>query len=431
MRFKTLAEWLAWQETLHPKAIDLGLLRVAWVWEALRPAEPPPITLTVGGTNGKGSCVAMLDAILREAGYRVGTYTSPHILRYNERIRIDGLPVEDARIVEAFARVDQARGETSLSFFEFGTLAALDIFAREPLDVRVLEVGLGGRLDAVNIVDADVAVIACIDIDHREWLGTTREAIGLEKAGIFRAGHDAVIGDPDVPVSVLRFAESRGVRLNRLGHEFGFEDLGDRWTWHADDTVIRDLPLPAIPGQHQLMNAAAALMALWKAADRLPVPADAIRRGLAGVRLPGRFQLFPGDVSELLDVAHNPQAVGILAEHIRRNFPGRRVHAVFAVMRDKDIEEIIGRIRDAVDCWYLAPLRMARAAEPAELRETLQQLGAKAVQDGFQDTADALAGARRNAQNGDLILVFGSFFLVSEYLALVARPEELTEWMNN
>jgi dihydrofolate synthase/folylpolyglutamate synthase len=426
MRFKTLAEWLAWQETLHPQSIDLGLVRVGRVFKAMGQGGRTPFTITVGGTNGKGSCVAMLDAILRSAGYKVGTYTSPHILRYNERIRIDGQPVSDERVCAAFERIDRARGDTTLSFFEFGTLAALDIFSGENLDVQVLEVGLGGRLDAVNLIDADAALIASLDIDHQEWLGHTREAIGLEKAGIFRAGQAAVVGDPDTPASVIRFAEENGVRLHRLGQDFGYETSGESWTWQGCGTRLTDLPFPAIPGEHQLMNASAVLEVLHLVTAQRPVSREAIRDGLRKVDLAGRFQLFPGDIPVLLDVAHNPQAVKILANHVRRHFAGRRIHAVFAVMRDKDIAGIVDHIGDVVDRWYLAPLAMPRAATPEHLVEIFRNAGITAVDHGFADVGEAFARARRDARTGDLILVFGSFFLVSEYLAHSAWREVLS-----
>ena len=417
MRFDVLADWLAWQETLHPQAIDLGLGRVRTVYEALRLPSPPPFTLTVGGTNGKGSCVAMLTAILRAAGYRVGAYTSPHILNYNERIAINGVPATDDRIMAAFQRIDQARGDVSLSFFEFGTLAALDIFAGENLDVQILEVGLGGRLDAVNIIDPDMALIASIDIDHEEWLGKNRDAIGLEKAGIFRPGRHAVVGDPDIPNAVTHMAQASGVHLDRLGHEFRFETCEQGWHWMGCGIQYRQLPLPAIPGDHQLMNASAVLQALHRVSERLPVSEAAIRSGLVAVRLPGRFQFFPGKVPVLLDVAHNPQSVRVLADHLRRQFPHYRVSAVFSVMRDKDAGAMVATLRDVVDRWYLAPLGMTRAARPDELNDILHNAGIKAIVSGFCSVQAASDAARAEAGPGDLVLVFGSFFLVSEFLA--------------
>ena len=417
MRFDTLADWLAWQETLHPKSIDLGLGRVARVLRELNLPQGSPLTISVGGTNGKGSCVALLDAILREAGYRVGTYTSPHILRYNERIAVDGQPVDDAAIVRAFERIEQVRDGTSLSFFEFGTLAALDIFSREPLDVRILEVGLGGRLDAVNIVDADIALIASIDIDHREWLGETREAIGREKAGIFRSGRPAVLADPAAPASVLQVANELGAPLHRLNNDFGYQAVPEGWNWRGKGWRFDDLPLPAIPGIHQLMNASAVLASLELAADRCPVSEEAIRRGLRNVVLPGRSQFFPGERPVLLDVAHNPQAARILADHLTRHFPEKPVRAVFSVMRDKDIHGILEPLRNRIIKWYLAPLQMARAAEPEALAEILHNAGIEAVDWGFATVDDACRAAMEQAEPDDLLLVFGSFFLVSEFLA--------------
>ncbi|HYE36484.1 bifunctional tetrahydrofolate synthase/dihydrofolate synthase [Methylocaldum sp.] len=417
MRFNTLAEWLAWQETLHPKSIDLGLSRVKEVYGRLGNSGKPPFTITVGGTNGKGSCVAMLDAILRSEGYRVGTYTSPHLLRYNERICIDGQPSSDDRICGAFERIERVREEITLSFFEFGTLAALDIFDAADLDVQVLEVGLGGRLDAVNIIDADVALIASIDLDHQDWLGDTRTAIGLEKAGIFRSGRPAVVGDIDVPAAVVQYAEEHDVPLSYLGRDFRYEMLSGSWDWLGRNAELTDLPFPALKGDHQLINASAVLETLHRVESRLPVSPAAIREALRNVTLAGRFQYIPGSIPVLLDVAHNPQAVRVLADHLRRQFSGKTIHAVFAVMRDKDISGIINNIKDLVEHWYLAPLKMPRAATADQLLAVFDSLGVSAVRSGFPDAAAAFDAARRSAESDHLLLVFGSFFLVSEYLA--------------
>jgi len=417
MRFPTLDQWLVWQETLHPKSIDLGLARVKKVFDALHPKTRPPLTITVGGTNGKGSCVAMLDTILRAQGYRVGTYTSPHLLRYNERMRINGECLADAPICEAFARIDEVRGDTTLSFFEFGTLAALDIFSKAALDVQILEVGLGGRLDAVNIIDTDAALIASIDIDHQDWLGNTRDAIGLEKGGIFRAGRPAVVGDPDPPRALLAYAKDHGIALACQGREFSYEKSAMDWTWLGAGKHLTGLPFPSLKGEHQFMNAAAVLQLVHAIEDLRPVSPAAIREGLQSVRLAGRFQYINGPVPVLLDVAHNPQAVKILADQLSGEFPGRRINAVFAIMRDKDIAGVVNHIKKLIDRWYLAPLSIPRAAQEPQLTELLRDLGVDQVEGGFADAAQAFATARRNAQNGDLIVVFGSFFLVSEFLA--------------
>lgn len=419
MRFATLAEWLTWQETLHPNYIDLGLTRVASVFKHLFPKTKKnlfPFTITVGGTNGKGSCVAMLDTLFRAAGYQVGAYTSPHLLRYNERIQIGGCPVEDACLVEAFERVDTARGNTSLSFFEFGTLAALDIFSKNALDVQILEVGLGGRLDAVNLIDADISVIASIDIDHEAWLGSTREAIGFEKAGIFRTARPAILGDPHAPSSILEVCETHSIPLYRLGHEFGYTSFDTHWTWWSSNTCLEKLPFPSIPGTHQFMNAATVLETLRHAADHIPVSDTVIRESFNHIRLPGRFQYFPGPIPILLDVAHNPQATRLLAEYIRIQHEGKHVHAVFAVMRDKDIPGMIHALHKVVDTWYLAPLQIARAIPPGELADLFRLHAIQKVKWGFSTVLDAVSAAQQNAKIGDIIVVFGSFFLASEYL---------------
>lgn len=419
MRFSNLGEWLAWQETLHPQAIDLGLERVRRVYCALNPAQERPFTITVGGTNGKGSCVAALDAILRRAGYRVGAYTSPHILRYNERICIGGVPVDDAAICASFERIEAVRGETTLSFFEFGTLAALDIFRGAELDVQILEVGLGGRLDAVNIVDADVALVASIGIDHEEWLGLTREAIGQEKAGIFRRGRICVLGDPEAPATVLGHAEAIGADLLVQGRDFAFWRDGDSWVWQGRGGDREMLPKPCLRGDHQYLNMSAVLQVIEAVRPRLPVPADAIQAGLANIHLPGRFQIIEGEPTVLLDVAHNPHAVRVLADYLRQFKQERPVHAVFAMMRDKDIRGVLGCIRELVDDWYLAPLQLPRAATPETLLPVFAELGAQEVHHGFSDAAEAFARVHRNAENESIILVFGSFFLVAEYLARI------------
>ncbi len=420
MRFTRLADWLTWQQSFHPRWIDLGLERVRKVFKALRPDYRPPVTVTVGGTNGKGSCVAMLEAILRAQGMRVGAYTSPHLQRYNERIRIDGRPVTDAAIVDVFARIDAARGDTSLSFFEFATLAALELFAQAEVQVQLLEVGMGGRLDAVNIVDADVAVIASIDIDHRQWLGETRELIGLEKAGIFRPRRPAVIGDRDPPQSLQGYARELQVSLWRLGREFDHRQHGPSWDWFGPGGVFTSLPLPALPGRQQLDNAATVLAALSQL--RLAVTAEAIRRGLESVRLPGRYQFLPGQPPVLLDVAHNPQAAGLLAEYLRSHYAGRRILALFAVMADKDIEGMLERMGTAVDVWALAPLPdNPRAAKEERIAQAFLKVGLPPPLAGFQGCLDAFRPLEQLAGPEDLIVVFGSFVLIAAFLA--ARGE--------
>ncbi len=343
-RFDSLINWLNWQEGFHPRSIDLGLERAAGVFKALNPDAEKPPTLIVAGTNGKGSCIAFLEAIYRAQGYRVGAYTSPHILRYNERIKIDQQPVSDQLICQAFERIDIVRNNVSLSYFEFGTLAALDIFWRSGLDVQLLEVGLGGRLDAVNIIDSNVSLITSICIDHVDWLGETREAIGYEKAGIFRSGVPAIVGDLNPPESLINMAAERKTPLLRINHDYHYQIKQDSWDWFCKGKKQRNylsLPTPALKGEHQYRNASNVLMVLTEMEDCLPVNEQSIRQGLQNIQLSGRFQLIDGDIPVLLDVAHNPQAVRALRSYLDDSFSGKRIHAVFSMMRDKDIKSVI------------------------------------------------------------------------------------------
>lgn len=419
-----MSEWEKIRNRYAQKPIQLGLDRVRQVWRALG-GKRPPLAISVAGTNGKGSCCFLMDAILRSAGYRVGLYTSPHLLSFHERIRLDGIMVSDEILDEAFPRVAESPGADALTQFELDTLVALTLMDESAVDVGILEVGLGGRLDAVNVIDADAALIAGIDIDHRDWLGETRDAIALEKAGILRPGRPAVCGDPEPPAALLSYAEENAIGLACLGRDFGYSGGEHSWEWHSGKHRLEKLPFPALPGQHQLMNASAVLSLLFGLDGRLEIQESAIREGLASVRLEGRCQTLAGPVPVLLDVAHNPQAARILADHLRRSYPDRRIHAVFAVMRDKDIAGIVANIRDRVHRWYLAPLKIPRAAAPEQLSEMFRALDVTPVEQGFSDAAEAFACARRNAQNGDLVLVFGSFFLVSEYLAHPPEPRFL------
>jgi dihydrofolate synthase/folylpolyglutamate synthase len=415
--FDTLKGWLEWQEKSHPLTIDLELERVAKVYQALRSRETKPLTITVAGTNGKGSCIAYLEAIYRAQGYRVGAYTSPHILKYNERIKIDGKPVQDDVICNAFERIETVRDQTSLSYFEFGTLAALDIFSRAKLDIQLLEVGLGGRLDAVNIVEPDAAIISSIGIDHVAWLGETREKIGYEKAGIFRSAVPAIVGDPLPPNSLMQVAEDKQACFYRIGKDFGYAKQANGWHWFCDGKRISQLPEPSLKGEHQYRNAAAVIMAIELLADKLPVGEQAIRLGLESVQLPGRFQLLEGDIPVLLDVGHNPEAVRTLAEYLNQNFPKRRIHAIFSMMKDKDIAEVLRIMNPVVYDWFFAPLTNRRAATVSLMREIFSQLGMANVSVSYTGFVDAFAAAKAQAKAGDLVLVFGSFFLVSDCLA--------------
>jgi dihydrofolate synthase/folylpolyglutamate synthase len=419
LRFATLAEWLAWQETLHPVAIDLGLERVAAVARDLGLLTPPCPVITVAGTNGKGSSVALLEAILRAADYRVGCYTSPHLLRYNERIRIDGVPVSDAELCAAFARVDAARGERSLTYFEFGTLAALWLFEAAELEVMVLEVGLGGRLDAVNILDADVALVTAIDIDHRAWLGDDRECIGREKAGIFRAGRPAVCGDPAPPASVPATARALGAFWHGRDSAFGYCRGEREWTWQGEGREYAGLPLPALAGAHQLDNAAAVIQTLLCLETRLPVSRAALERGLRSVSLPGRFQRLPGLVERVLDVAHNPQGGRVLA-HTLATWPlAGRTHLVLGMLADKDVAAFAAPLAPQVDHWYLGGLDLPRGLSTQALRARLADL----LPDGDVTLAEhvpaAYEAAMAQARPGDRVVVCGSFHTVAEVMAIL------------
>jgi dihydrofolate synthase / folylpolyglutamate synthase len=406
-----LSQWLSWQETLHPNAIDLGLDRLGRTLDGLGWRRPACPVITVGGTNGKGSSVAMTSAILGAAGYRVGTFTSPHLLRYNERITIAGREVSDASLIAAFERIDAARGNDTLTFFEFNTLAALLAFETAGPDAIVLEVGMGGRLDAVNIVDADVAVISSVALDHCDWLGTDVETIGREKAGILRAGRPAIFGSRNMPASVAAAARELGSDLRCLGQDFDWRRDDAGWTWRGREHRFDSLPVPALAGEIQFDNASAVLAALECVADRLPVPRAAVEEGLRTVHVPGRFQVVPGPVQWILDVAHNPAAAGTLARQLAARPHSGRTIAVCGILGDKDIEGIASEVRDCLDAWIVVGLTSVRALSVDALAERLRAAGAHDV----STAADVEAGCRAasaNAQKGDRIVVFGSFLTV-------------------
>ena len=413
-RFTSLGAWLAWQETLHPSAIDLGLERVSGVAASLG-VSPGYVVVTVGGTNGKGSTIALLEAILTAAGYRVGAYTSPHLLRYNERIRIAGTEVDDAALCATFERIDRARGETSLTYFEFGTLAALDIFQGAGLDVALLEVGMGGRLDAVNVVDPDVAIVTTVDVDHVQWLGEDREAIGREKAGIFRRERPAVYADAHPPRAVLEHAAHLGARLHCMDGEFGYRRRETGWDWWGPQGPRTALPEPALRGRAQLKNAAGALAALGLLAERLPITQAHVREGLHTARLAGRLQVIPGAIPQVLDIAHNPQATAALADSLRAMACGGRTLAVVAMLADKDIEAALEPLTQAVHAWHVAGLAVPRGAGPERLVEALAVAGGAPVT-SHATVAEARRAALAAAAPGDQVVVFGSFHTVAEAL---------------
>ena len=426
----TVDAWLAYLETLHPKAIALGLDRVRAVAVRLCAAITCPV-ITVTGTNGKGSTCAMLEAILRTAGYRVGLYTSPHLMRYHERVRIAGADATDAQLLAAFNAIEDARLDAldaqgmpvALTYFEFGTLAALWLFAQAGLDVLVLEVGLGGRLDAVNIVDADVAVMTSIDIDHVDYLGSTREAIGREKAGIFRPGCPAVCGEPNPPASVVAAAAAIGAPLLVAGREFAATAEGTQWRYRGPRGERFGLPFPALRGAYQLGNAATVLTVLALLHERLPVSGGALREGLLTVVLPGRFEVLPGRPTIVLDVAHNPHAACALAGALGDMGYHPETIAVCGMLADKDIAGVIAAIRPRVDRWMVATLPGPRGAQAAHLSEVLVGAGVeRSAVRTFDAIGDAFAAARAQAGEADRIVVFGSFLTVAAAKSALSRP---------
>ncbi|MEQ7415178.1 bifunctional tetrahydrofolate synthase/dihydrofolate synthase [Xanthomonas campestris pv. campestris] len=410
----TLSDWLAYIEQQHPQNIAMGLERVREVAARLQIAAPATHVIVVGGTNGKGSTVAFIEAIGRAAGWKVGAYTSPHLLRYNERVRIDGVEASDAQLVAAFVAVEAARGDTALTYFEFGTLAALWLLQQSALELAVLEIGLGGRLDAVNIIDADVAVITTVDIDHTDWLGEDREAIGAEKAGIIRGWKPVVLGEIDPPSSVLRRAYQLGANAIRAGSDYFHEPIdAQHWRWR-DVAQTLELPMPALQAPVQLANAAAAIAALQ--ALPVEVPATAWAQGVAAAQLPGRLQRVARDGVELmLDVGHNPQAARALAQALGTATPAGTTVALYAALADKDVQGVVEALAGCVDQWALAGLEGARGQSAEALRARLQ--GTAAAQAACHgDVADALRAVLAGAQPGDRVLVFGSFHTVADAL---------------
>ncbi|MBI1195124.1 MAG: bifunctional tetrahydrofolate synthase/dihydrofolate synthase [Gammaproteobacteria bacterium] len=424
MRFDRLQDWLDWQSGLHLAEIDLGLERIGAVAARMSLPRPAPRVVTVAGTNGKGSSVAMLEAILLAAGRCVGVYTSPHLLRYTERVRISGREAMEEDFCASFARIDEAREDISLTYFEFGTLAAIDIIAAAGVDVAILEVGLGGRLDAVNLIDADVALITALDIDHCDWLGPDRETIAREKAGIMRAGAAAVCADPAPPRAIAEKAASVGARLYQAGRDFHFECRGASWSWTGADRTIDDLPAPALPGAHQYYNAAGVLMAL-SALDIEACDPGAIRTGLQNCRIPGRFQRMRHGVAEvILDVCHNPQAVRALAEVLDQTPCGGRTLAVFGMLADKDVGLAADIMSGVVDVWYCGGLDVARGLSRDALRARLS-LGGDLFEAHWHDSiGQALHRALSDAEAGDRVVVLGSFYTVAEALEVLAGGSE-------
>ena len=415
MTRRSLEDWLDYISAQHPATIALGLDRVREVADGLDLHEARA-TITVGGTNGKGSTCAMLEQILLEAGYDVGLYTSPHLLRYNERVRFKGKEATDDALVDAFERVEKARKGVPLTYFEFGTLAAFTFFERMGAEVMILEVGLGGRLDAVNIIDPDVACVVSVDLDHQAFLGNDRESIGFEKAGIFRAGRPAIFGDLDPPKRLVEHAEKIGAPLQVLGRDFRYDAKPGQWDFVGRKGAKHALPMPGLRGAWQLKNASVALAALDEIGSRVPVSLGEVKRGLTLAHVEGRLQVIPGRPSIVLDVAHNPHAARSLASGLGDMPFAENTLAVFAMLADKDIGSVVDAMRGRVDRWYVSAAQAERAASAAQVAEVLFEKRLADRTRMFATVASALDAARRDAGPNDRIVVFGSFYTVAEAL---------------
>jgi dihydrofolate synthase/folylpolyglutamate synthase len=434
MRFSTINQWLNY----IPHTIELGLTRCRTVAQRLNLLPPPFPIISVAGTNGKGSSVVLLDAILSAAGYRVGRYTSPHLLRYNERICVAGVEASEAKICQAFELIEKVRDDISLTFFEFGTLAAMLVFMESDLDLVVLEVGLGGRLDAVNIFDADIALATAIGLDHVERLGNDRETIGFEKAGIFRAQHPAVCSDPNPPQSLIKHAEQLQAPLYYLGRDFTYTKTSEKtWSFQVikksgflNKRGVFQLPKPSLPGDFQLQNAAGVLMVL-ELLNKMPprsslskpenfvVPESVISQGLLNVTIPGRFQVLPGRVTCILDVAHNPLGAQVLTESLRQHPCQGETHAVVGMLKNKDIAGVFTMMQTSITHWHVAALNAPGGATVQCLVDNLMAIGAKSIH-SYSSIAAAYSHLLSHAQDGDRIIVFGSFYTVAEVLPLVS-----------
>jgi len=423
----TLSDWLQYLESIHATAIDMGLDRVRQV-AARMELELSAVKFVVGGTNGKGSTCAMLEAILLAAGYKVGLYTSPHLIDFNERARINGQIATDEALIAQFQAVEAARGDVSLTYFEFTTLAILRLFSQSRLDAVVLEVGLGGRLDAVNIVDADCAIVTSVDLDHTDWLGDTREKIGFEKAHIYRAGRPAICSDPVPPQSLLDYVAEIGADLWLFGRDYNYSGDRQQWAYGGREQRRNSLAYPALRGANQLLNASAALAALESIRDRLPVPQQAVRLGLLQASLPGRFQILPGQPAVILDVAHNPHAAAVLAQNLDNMGFHPYTHAVFGMLNDKDLAGVVAKLGTRIDYWYCAGLPGARGTAgedlAAHVAAALPPVPAGGESPGitaYADPAQAFAAARERAGENDRIVVFGSFLTVASVLQALGR----------
>ncbi|MBU0688685.1 MAG: bifunctional tetrahydrofolate synthase/dihydrofolate synthase [Gammaproteobacteria bacterium] len=413
---KSLADWLSHLESLHPKTIALGLERVTQVKQRLD-LEPDFPVIVVGGTNGKGSVCAMLESILHASGYKVGCYTSPHLLRYNERVRIAKQQASDAELCASFEAIEQVRGDIEMTYFEFGTLAAMQCFIAHKVDVAILEVGLGGRLDAVNVFDGDCAVVTSVDIDHIDYLGDSREQIAFEKAGIFRSGKVAICADSEVPPALREHAQQIGAELWCIGKEFGLRAHQGQWDYFGKSGRRSALPYPALRGAFQLQNASAVLAVLDVLTAELPVSMSAVRRGLIEVELAGRFQFIPGKPQWILDVAHNPHAARSLAQNLA-NLPPAKTFALLAMLKDKDMAGVVQALDAQIDVWLIAGIDVPRGADSAELGQVLRGLSVRGEVIDCNSIENALNEASNRAGENDRIAALGSFYTVAEVMHL-------------
>ncbi|TAJ95227.1 MAG: bifunctional tetrahydrofolate synthase/dihydrofolate synthase [Gammaproteobacteria bacterium] len=418
----SLEEWLRWQESLHVRAIDLGLERVTQVATRLLPPQTPFGVISISGTNGKGTSASMLEKIYTAAGYKTGCYTSPHLRRYNERIRINGSEACDAQLCRSFARIENERGGISLTYFEFGTLAALDIFHREQVEIAILEVGLGGRLDAVNIVDADVALVCTIDIDHEQWLGSDRESIGREKAGIFRRGRPAVCSDPQPPQSIMDGARQAGAKLHLAGRDFEARKEGGRWSWRSQDAgSFTNLPCFRPDNAYLIRNATGVLMVISLLAGRYPVPEPVIAKVINEFQMPGRYQVLPGPVEYILDVAHNRQSMAELAVNLAAHPAAGRTRILIGMLGDKNHDQALAALSNSADFWYVVPTQGERGMPAAILAERLGRYVNPASIKTFDDMQAAFEFLGHEARPGDRVVVTGSFLTVAAALNRLHR----------
>ncbi len=413
MRFKTLEEWLAWQENLHFTSIELGLDRCMAVADTMGLLNPSYTIVTVAGTNGKGSSVNMLSSILTNAGYRTGSYTSPHLLRYNERICINGKEVTDEALCASFNRIDQARGDISLTYFEFGTLAAFDLFQREGIEIAILEVGLGGRLDAVNCLDADVALITTIDMDHENWLGNDRESIGREKAGIMRNSKPVISADSSPPESVPLYAEQIGAIYYQAGKDYQYEITSDGiWSWQNSERNFTKLPQPSLFNKKQISNAAGVLMVLTLLSGKFPVSSEAINKSFREFFITGRFQIVPDKAQMIMDVAHNRSAAALLVENLR-NLPVKgKTHVLIGMLKDKNRQAIFEILSEIADVWHVVSLDGPRGASAKILCEDLSALHISENIFSYNQVSQGLDKIRENIFPEDRIVITGSFLTV-------------------